>query len=59
MKDLFNPVYCAKCGALKMDRPDNVPFCSVCEKKILEEAKRLLGHKFKGKLELKMIPKSQ
>lgn len=28
---------CAKCGGLKIERPDNMPFCSECEKKIAQE----------------------
>lgn len=32
----ISPVKCAKCGSFKLERPDNVPFCSDCERKLTQ-----------------------
>lgn len=43
MKLPFSEGKCAKCGDLMIFRPDKIPFCSKCEKRISEEAQAKLG----------------
>lgn len=38
----FSEGKCAKCGDLMMIRPDKIPFCSKCERRITEEAQQKL-----------------
>lgn len=49
MRLKYSQVRCARCGEPKIFRPDQLPFCSKCEKKMCEEAaariKQLKGKK--------------
>jgi hypothetical protein len=41
------PNICMRCGGFKIDRPDDVPFCNECEKKMTAEWVRLRPDKAK------------
>ena len=43
----ISPNKCLKCGGFKLDRPDKVPFCTECEKKLKQEFVRLRPDKKK------------
>jgi hypothetical protein len=37
----IDPYKCMMCGGFKLERPDRLPFCSACEKKIVKETARV------------------
>jgi len=37
MASPFKQGVCARCGGLVLDRPDNLPLCSECERKMTQE----------------------
>ena len=54
MADIFQRGKCPVCGGYVLDRPDNLPFCSECERKMTQQyAEKIRPDKAKaGKVEL-------
>lgn len=46
----MNEFKCMKCGNFKLERPDKLPFCSECERKIEAEVKNRVPKVGKKKL---------
>ena len=49
MPTALNGLRCAKCKGFMITRPDKIPFCSECEKKIVAEIKARVP-KVRGKV---------